>query len=321
MKKITIIFLIFGLVFFTFGIKRNNKNPTVRLPSVVSTFCFIDDFVRYIGKGHIEAQLLIPADLDPHSYEPGKGDADQIMDADAVLYHGLNLEKNANLLCMIHDHSNSVALGKKIYDSSPEQFLISKNEVDPHFWLDVFLWSKIIDPIVETLANLDEEHRSVFEKRGQELKDKLSSLDRKVKHTINNIPKHRRYLVTTHNAFQYFVQRYICSSEELAVSRSISPEGFCPEVQVNLFDLSRVRDFIEQHQVRTLFREYSIPPNSLSRIQEFKCSSGPIVLSSDVLYSDSFISEKKDNMCYISMMEHNVGVISNELGKDDASCD
>ena len=97
MKKIFIVFLVAVISFFIFGNKKEDKIVDSR-PHVVSTFCFIDDFVRYIGGEYINSTLLIPADLDPHSYEPGKGDADQIMNAQAIFYHGLNLENNAKFL-------------------------------------------------------------------------------------------------------------------------------------------------------------------------------------------------------------------------------
>ena len=320
MKKIFIVFLVAVISFFIFGNKKEDKIVDNR-PHVVSTFCFIDDFVRYIGDDYINSTLLIPADLDPHSYEPGKGDADQIMSAQAIFYHGLNLENNANLLRMINEHKNSVAVGKKVYQSSSNKFLMSKKEVDPHFWMDISLWLQIIDPITETLSSLDPEHQSIFESRGTKLKQNLLDLEKKVKIKLDSIPKEKRYLVTTHSAFQYFVQRYICSSGEKACDRSIAPEGFCPEVQVSLFDLSRVTQFIEKHRVTTLFREYSIPPNSLSRIKELGSSSGPLAFSSDVLYSDSFIADKKGEMCYTRMIEHNANVIFNELNQKESPCD
>lgn len=59
---------------------------------IVTTSNIVADWVRQVGQGRVEVFSLLPADADPHTYQPGARDVAQIADADMVLSIGLSLE-------------------------------------------------------------------------------------------------------------------------------------------------------------------------------------------------------------------------------------
>ena len=61
---------------------------------VVATTSIVADWVENIGGDHVEVFSLVPAGVDPHSFQPGAQDVAKIADADIVLSVGLGLEES-----------------------------------------------------------------------------------------------------------------------------------------------------------------------------------------------------------------------------------
>ena len=60
--------------------------------NVVATTPMVGEFVNQVGGDNINLTILMPAEADPHSYEPAPQDAGTIADADLVFYTGLKYE-------------------------------------------------------------------------------------------------------------------------------------------------------------------------------------------------------------------------------------
>ena len=101
--------------------------------------------------------MLIQGDLDPHSYEMVKGDGEKLSGADLIFYNGLGLEHGASLSAILQGSPNAMAIGEKIKSICPERILMRGGAIDPHIWMDISLWQKGIDPIVEALSGADPE--------------------------------------------------------------------------------------------------------------------------------------------------------------------
>ena len=59
---------------------------------VVTTSNIIGDWVQAVGRDRVKVLSLLPADADPHTYQPGARDIARIADADLVVSVGLSLE-------------------------------------------------------------------------------------------------------------------------------------------------------------------------------------------------------------------------------------
>ena len=217
--------------------------PTGKL-KVLSTTAIIDDLVRQIGGEKVNHLALIGGATDPHSYELVKGDDEKFVRAEIVFYNGLGLEHGASLAYQIKKHTNKVALGEVILDQNREALILEKGHADPHIWLDVALWQLAITPIVETLSTTDPQNRLYYEEQGKKVKAELQSLDKAILLKMQGVPPEKRYLVTTHDAFNYFTRRYLGEGETSWKNRFCAPEGLAPDGQLSCQDIQAVVDYL-----------------------------------------------------------------------------
>ena len=59
---------------------------------MVTTSNILADWVRIVGGDRVDVFPLLPANADPHTYQPGAQDITKIADADLVFSIGLQLE-------------------------------------------------------------------------------------------------------------------------------------------------------------------------------------------------------------------------------------
>ena len=72
------------------------SQPTPDQPAeklqVVATTNILADWIRAVGQDRVDVLSLLPANADPHTYQPGARDITRIADADKVFSIGLSLE-------------------------------------------------------------------------------------------------------------------------------------------------------------------------------------------------------------------------------------
>ena len=277
---------------------------------VLSTTSMIDDLVREIGGNQVDSFSLIQGDLDPHSYELVKGDGEKIENADVIFCNGLGLEHGASLRFSLKE-SGAVALGDCLFNSNPELFITINGTIDPHFWMDIALFARIIDPIVQILSSKDPENASLFLERGKALKSKLLSVDRSCFEKMQSLPENKRFLVTSHDAFRYFTKKYLAKTNETEwFKRVASPEGLAPDGQMSAFDIQKVCDFLFNQNVRVVFPETNVNKDALNKIVSICGEKGLYVKISNIpLYGDAMGSKGTGAETYLQMIEHNISTL------------
>ena len=275
---------------------------------VLSTIAMIDDLVSKVGGEYVETFTLIQGEIDPHSYTLVKGDDEKLEHADLIFYNGLGLEHGASLAYRLKEASYAIALGERL----PLESLIRiDGEVDPHIWMDVRLFSQVVEPIAEALSEIDPAHKEAYYLNAETLRKTMLVADQTFEETLASIKDERQYLVTTHDAFHYFVRRYFVQDENW-MARCRAPEGLAPDGQMSIQNLSDVVDHLLTYQVPVVFSETNINPASLEKIVSVCHEKGQVVrLSQASLLGDS-MGDKKG---YLEMMQYNVSVIEQELSK------
>ena len=80
--------------------------------------------------------------------------------------------------------------------------------VDPHFWMDIDFVIEAVEAIRAQLARLDPAGADGYRERAEAYAAELRALDAEVAATLADLPEERRYLVTFHDAYGYFAERY-----------------------------------------------------------------------------------------------------------------
>ena len=278
---------------------------------VLTTLSMINDLVQQIGGDRVDTMPLIRGELDPHSYELVKGDDEKFSRADLIFYNGLGLEHGLSLRQNLENNSKAVAVAEPILHHHPHLILRVDGQYDPHVWMDIALWMYTIEPITEALAQKDPEHAQEYRARAAIVLEKMREVDEKVFSTLQAIPPHKRYLVTSHDAFHYFARHYLAEKGELQwQERCQAPEGLAPEAHMSVSDVIAIVDHIEDYHIPVLFPESNVSRDSLRKIVDAGRRKGfTIRMSQETLYGDAM----GDASSYLDMIIHNAEVIAREL--------
>ncbi len=326
-KKIfSLVTLFLCVLFLTSCSSSKNQHSTLQADAsssqtqdqkihVLCTTGMIRDLVQQIGKDHITTEVLIKENLDPHTYELVKGDGEKLSEASIIFYNGLGLEHSPHLFMHLKKHPNSHALGDYIASKFPNELIYVDQQVDPHIWMNVALWKESIDLIVQVLLKEDPNNSEVYLSNAHILSNEMSQTHHTIMSMLQELPENQRYLVTCHDAFNYFTKVYLSTTEEAKSEvwreRCKSPEGLSPDSQLSLADIQEVVQHLKKHDIQMVFPEANVNLNSIKKIMEATKKMGLSVhVSPYYLYADSLSKKGEPQDTYLKMIHYNAEIIS-----------
>jgi manganese/zinc/iron transport system substrate-binding protein len=273
---------------------------------IVATTGIIGDTAQRIAGEHATVEALMGAGVDPHLYKASESDVRRLAEADLILYNGLHLEgKMGDILTKMARSRPVIAVTEEIPPGLLREPPEMAGQYDPHVWFDVSLWLRTIDPIVRELATLDPDHKDAYTANGEALRQELNALDAWVKEQIQSLPPQQRLLVTAHDAFGYFGQRYGMEVVGLQGISTLSEAG--------LHDVDRVVQLVVSRKVKAIFVESSVPRRSIEAVQAAVRQQGHEVTIGGQLFSDSLGGPDTPAGNYPGMVRSNVETIVNAL--------
>ena len=287
---------------------------------VLSSIAMIDDIVRQVGGEHVDAALLIKGQLDPHSYQIVKGDDEKLAFADVIFFNGLGLEHGPSLQGYLLNHKKAVALGDRLTGQNPSLLLYFRGQPDPHIWMDISLWTRIVPIIAETLSQKDPANAEFYQANADKVVETMMEVHQQVKEDLHSIPAAKRYLVTSHDAFNYFTRAYLADNgedENAWSERFAAPEGLAPESQISTTDIQAIINHLSRYQVHVIFPESNVNRDSIKKIVEAGKQKGLDVRINEIsLYADAMGKSGSDGDTYLKMIQHNARVIGENLKKN-----
>lgn len=290
---------------------------------VLSTIAMIDDLVKQVGGNHVDSMVLIKGELDPHSYQLVKGDDEKLAFADLIFFNGLGLEHGPSLQNYLHHQSKAIGLGDSVQKHYPDLILQFKGQTDPHIWMDISLWAKTVPYIVESLSKNDPQHAEAYRTNGQVVLDAMHDAHQQVRTKLQNIPAEKRYLVTSHDAFNYFTRAYLAGDGEAAnvwQERFAAPEGLAPESQLSTADIQTIIDHLARYHINVIFPESNVSRDSIRKIVQAGMEKGlDLKIANIFLYADAMGKPGSDGDTYLKMIKHNADAITSFLGHNGKS--
>jgi manganese/zinc/iron transport system substrate-binding protein len=275
---------------------------------IVTTTGMVTDIVREVAGPRAEVTALMGAGVDPHLYKPTRNDMRRLLDADAVFYSGLVLEGR-----MTDTFTQLATQGKRVMPVTagldetklrePPEFA---GHYDPHVWMDVPLWSGCVATVADELAKLDPDHADEYRQRAETYRARFAELDEYVAKVIGSIPESQRVLVTAHDAFGYFGQRY-----GLEV-RSV--QGVTTESEAGVQDVNRLVEFLVERKLPAIFVESSVNSKNITAVIEGCEARGVTVAIGAELYSDALGEAGTYEGTYLGMIDANATRIARALG-------
>lgn len=304
MKKI----LVAVLSLFLVACQQNQtvKNEKIK---IVSTTSIIGDIVKSIAQDKVEQHILIDVGLDPHGYEAKTQDIEKINAADVVLYTGLNLEaKMSDVFEKLSGKNKKVIAVTESIKDSPQLIKVQEDGqevVDPHYWFDIDLFQKSVDSVYKVLVENDSKNKEFYSTNYKKYTQELTELKKESTEKMKLIPETSRYLITPHDAFQYFARANGIEVKSL--------QGVSTESEISTKDVLSLVDFIYNNKVKAIFVESTTPHKNIETVRESLKVKGFEVKLGEELYSDSLSDEKGNADTYIKMYKHNVNAIVEAL--------
>jgi ABC-type Zn uptake system ZnuABC Zn-binding protein ZnuA len=204
---------------------------------VVTSLDLFADFIQHVGGERVQVTALVPADADPHTYEPVPSQAAKVADADLIVINGVGLEQTLHNLIY-----NNVRGGVQIAQMSDGLPVVADN---PHLWLNVQYAMHYVESVRDGLIAADPAGADVYRSNAAAYLTELDTLDKQTAAAIETIPPDRRKLITYHDAFPYLAQRYGLE----VVGVVVQSEGSEPSAQ----DLARLLDEIRAQHIPVVF--------------------------------------------------------------------
>ena len=270
---------------------------------VVATTSMVADLVKNVGGERVEVHGLMGPGVDPHLYKATAADVLKLQQANVIFYNGLLLEGKMQELF------GQMARKKKfvyaVTEDLPKEELLEPpsfgGHYDPHVWFDVPLWSKCASKVAEGLIEFDSAGKKHYEERLAKLQKQMAELHQWALAKANEVPKERRIVVTSHDAFNYFGRGY--------GFQVVGLQGISTVTEAGVADMAKMVDFIKQQKVPAVFVESSVSHATIDRISTDAGVKVGGELFSDAMGTPGQNENGYDLGTYEGMIKHNLNTI------------
>ena len=304
-KRFLLIFTVLSLL-ITAGVSAQDDEI-----NIVATTTQAADIVNILTEGvnGVNITALMGAGVDPHLYQPTESDITAMNEADVVVYSGLHLEGQFDTVfaALGEQGITTFSLGQPVkragfiiggFDLSEELV----NVDDPHFWFDPRNWELAINTLAEELGEVDPENAETYMANAEDYTEDLRAIYEWADSGMRSVDGNQRYLVTSHDAFQYFGGAFGW--------RMFSIQGLSTQDEAGVGDIQEVVDFIMENDIPVIFIESSLPPDTVEAVvAAVEDEGGTLRVGVRELYSDAMGETDSFGGTYIGMLAENVYTI------------
>jgi manganese/iron transport system substrate-binding protein len=172
---------------------------------VVTTFTVIADMTRNVARDHATVVSVTKPGAEIHGYEPTPGDLVGAMDADLILWNGMNLERwfeqflgNMGDIpsAVLSDGVVPIPISEGSHEGKP----------NPHAWMSPVSAQIYVDNIAKALSAADPGNAADYLANAEAYKAQLTEALAPLQAEIAAIPEEHRWLVTCEGAFSYLAR-------------------------------------------------------------------------------------------------------------------
>lgn len=268
---------------------------------VVTSTSILADLVRQLGGERVKVSSILPANADPHDFEPAPDDVIAIESADLIVTHGLELDDWIGPLIDASGSTVPVVVatdGVPTIGSDDEHF----SQGDPHVWFDPMRVKIMIENIRAGLVSVDPDGQAGYEARQTAYDRTLDDLDAEISARIALVPVERRILATNHDSLAYYADRY-----ELTIIGTVIP-GLDTRVEPSAQEVAALIEALRASGVTVIFAENTVSPalaESLARDAGIRVA--------PELYTDSLGTPESGADTYIGLMQVDTMIIVENL--------
>jgi len=279
--------------------------------SLVATTGQVNSALQALTEGTgATVKLFCGPGVDPHSFSASTRDIQAMKDCDAIIYNGFHLEArlDEHLHHTFGDKSWSMA---SVFPEENRLDWVEDGETDPnapfdpHIWNHLPGWSKCVQGLAEHLMEIDPDHKDAYQKNLESYSTKIDTAHQWASEQLASIPQQRRYIVSAHDAFNYFAKVYSM--------QTLAPLGVGNDAEADIQTMSNVAAEISQKKVPVIFLEAITNPKVSKALQEACQSRGwDVKIVSQQLYSDD-LGETAPQNTFLGAFRSNVEIMVENL--------
>lgn len=223
----------------------------------VASFTVLADIVKQVGGDRVHVKSLVGPNGDPHTFEPTPQDSQALAGAQVVFVSGLGLEGWMDRLISASGYRGRVVVASSGINSRTMDEE-GKTITDPHAWNSMQNGVIYATNVMNALISVDPDDAATFRQRGAHYIQQLQSLDHWAKTAFAAVPPGKRKVLTSHDAFGYFGQRYGVTF--------LAPVGFSTEAEASASDMAAIIRQLKAEQIHTYFMENQTDPRLVQQI-------------------------------------------------------
>lgn len=312
MKKISV-FVMAAAVALTAlsGCKAGGDSSGDGRLSIVTSFYPMYDFAAKVAGEKAEVVNLVPAGMEPHSWEPEAADIVKLEEADVFVYNGAGMEHwtqdvlesltNEDLIAV--ETSSGLTLLPGHHDEEEEQEDEKEHdhgEYDPHVWLAPENAKLQMKAICDALIQADPDNQDYYEQNYDKYAQAFDQLDEEYRSALSALPN--KDIVVAHQAFAYLCQAY--GLNQIAV------EGLVPDSEPDPARMAEIIELAKDYQIKVIFFEETASSKVAQTIADALDGAKTDVLSPIGSLTDEQLANGDD---YFSVMRQNLQALKNAL--------
>ncbi len=166
------------------------------------------EWANAVGGDKVDVTLMVPANADPHTYEPLPNQLTQVSNAKIYVEIGSPLEFETNYMDKIRATNPNMLIvnasqGIQLIPNSAEN---ETDTMDPHDWVDPKNAKIMVNNIYNGLVQVDPADKDYFQKNREQYLHQLDELDRNTTDLLKG--KQETDILVYHPAFGYYAKDY-----------------------------------------------------------------------------------------------------------------
>ena len=263
--------------------------------AVVASFSILGDLVSMVGGDRVELRTLVGPDQDAHAFEPRPTEIQSLARARLIVLNGLGFEGWMNRLSEMAGYKGATLVasrGIKFRQMEDEDHPGRRTD-DPHAWQDPRNVIEYVRNIAAVLGEIDPAGAAIYRDNSRRYIAALQALDAWIAEQYASVPKAKRRLITSHDAFAYHAARYGIEF--------IAPQGVSTDSEPSAKEISALIRQIKREKIKALFMENMSNPRLLEQLAK---DAG--VAPCGKLYADALSRTDGPAPTYLKMMRYNV---------------
>jgi manganese/iron transport system substrate-binding protein len=231
--------------------------PAAAKFKVVTTFTVIADMAQNVAGDAATVVSITKPGAEIHNYQPTPRDILKALDADLILWNGLNLElwfeKFFNNLrnvpsAVVSEGVEPMGIAKGPYKGKP----------NPHAWMSPRDAEIYVDNIRRALVKHDPANAGTYNRNAEAYAKKIEETIAPIRRILATIPEQRRWLATSEGAFSYLARDFGLK-EVFLWPINADQQGTPQQVRA-------VIDLMRKHDIPVIFSESTISPKPAQQV-------------------------------------------------------